>query len=463
MKEKLKNKILLISPDAPGIIVAPPLGLGFLASSLMQNGYSVEIIDMAIDNFNMEKLVKKIKNEKIEIIGFTTITPAVNSVIVIIDFIKKHLPWLKIIIGGPHASILPLETFNLSRNIDFLVIGEGEKVILKIVDFITEKGNLKDVSGIIYRENGKKVFKEGSNFLNNLDEVPISARELMKFYRYSNLMFSFKKPVTSMIISRGCPYQCIYCSKPVTGSKVRERSVESVIKEIGFLKKHFDLNELVFYDDVFTFNKHKVITLCEEIIKNKFNIIWKCETRVNLVDEDLLKLMKKAGCYLIAYGIEAGTQKILDYLKKGITLEQARNAINLTKKSGIKTQGYFMIGVPTENEKDIIQTIEFAKSLPLDICQFSIATPYPGTELFEIAKERGLVFDSSRLIYSASKLNEIISLCDLSPILLRKLLKKAYREFYFRPYFIMRNLKTLNYPNLKYILSGFKHLVRAIS
>lgn len=461
--EKKTNNILLVNPFVPGIVLAPPLGLGFLATFLAKNNYNVKIIDLAIDKLSLEKLSGRIKNEEIGIVGITMITPAVNEVMKIIDFLKTESPDLKIVVGGAHASIRPIETFNLNKNIDFLVIGEGEKALLEIANFINRIGNFDNAQGIAYRDNEKTIFKEGINYLDDLESFPVLDRKLIEFHKYSNLMFSSKKPVTSMMISRGCPYMCIYCSKPVTGSRVRERRVESVIEEIRMLKEQYCVKELVFYDDVFTFNRNKVIKLCEEMINNGFDISWKCETRVNLVDEELLKTMKNAGCYLIAYGIESGTQKMLNYLKKGITLEQVRNAINLTKKVGIKTQGYFMIGVPTENEEDIIQTINFAKSLPLDICQFSIATPYPGTELYDIAKERGITVENSKLIYSTSRENEIVSLCDLSPEVLKSLLKKAYKEFYLRPAFLMKKISELNFSNLEHNINGLKNLVKVMN
>ncbi|GAG26856.1 unnamed protein product, partial [marine sediment metagenome] len=234
------------------------------------------------------------------------------------------------------------------------------------------------------------------------------------------------------------------------------------LKEIELLIEKYKIKEIIFYDDTFTLNRERIIRLCQLLIEKNLNIKWKCETRVNLIDEELLQLMKEAGCYLIGYGIESGNQRILNILKKGITIEQVEKAVRITKKAGIETLGYFMFGIPGETEKEIKETINFAKSLNLDFAQFSIATAYPGTELYQIAKSSGKVpKDWESSFYALAGQGKILSLCELPPPTLKNYLKIAYRSFYLRPSFLFHKLiKIRSFGTLKYYWQGLKLLFK---
>jgi radical SAM superfamily enzyme YgiQ (UPF0313 family) len=299
------------------------------------------------------------------------------------------------------------------------------------------------------------------NFIENLDSLPIPSRELIDMKKYSAHLKTQNTPATTIMTSRGCPFQCIYCSKPITGSKLRSVSPENVIKEIEHLINNYGIKEIIFYDDSFTLDRERAIKICDLIIQKNIRIKWQCETRVNLVDEGLLKKMKQAGCATIAYGIESGSNRVLNILKKGITTEQIKTAVGMTKKAGIQTIGYFMLGIPGETEKEITQTINFAKSLSLDFAQFAIATAYPGTELYQMAKEQNkLTNDWSKSIYALGG-KPTVSLSEIDIDKLYKYAKKAYHEFYFRPKYILNRIKKIKSPkNLIYNLRGLKTLIK---
>ncbi len=453
-------KILLINPPGKTSFIAPPLGLISLAASLRDSSHHPKILDYLIEDFNQDSLFKNV--QEFDLIGITSVSPHINNALGLARLIKKEFPNKIIVLGGAHASLLPKETIENNPSINFLIRGEGEIRIIQLIEYIQGKRKLEELDGIAFKKDGKIINIEPKEFIQNLDNLPMPAYDLIPFEKYSLYLQSQFQPAITMLTSRGCPFNCIYCSKPVFGSSIRTRSPESVLKEIIFLKENYNIKEIIFYDDSFTLKKEKITKLCQLIIKNNIKINWKCETRVNLVDQELLNLMKKAGCYMICYGIESGNQKILNILKKGITLEQIEKAVNITKKAKIKILGYFMIGIPEETEKNIKETIKFAKKLNPDYAQFSIATAYPGTELYQIAEKQGKITkDFSSGFYALTKQKKIISLCNIKPKILQKYLKGAYYSFYFRPSYIIQRIYNIkSFDDLIYNLKGLKSLLK---
>jgi len=453
-------KILLISPPGKTSFVSPPLGLMYLAASLRKAGHQPIILDFLLEKFDQNSLFRTI-SQGIGIIGISVVTPLINNAISLADLIKKKFPEKIIVFGGPHPSLLPKETLENCQSIDFIVKGEGEERLNFLIGYLEGKRKADELDGIAFRKEGKIIDLPVKKYIENLDDLAFPARELVPIEKYSKFLASREKPATTLITSRGCPFHCIYCSKPIFGNTFRGRSPENVLREIEFLKEKYKIKEIIFYDDSFTLNKERIIKLCQLIIEKKLNIKWKCETRINLVDEELLRLMKGAGCYLIAYGIESGSQKNLNVLKKEITVEGVKRAIRITKKAGIETLGYFMIGIPGETEKEIKETINFAKNLNLDFAQFSIATAYPGTELYEIAQSQEKIpKDWSESFYALTG-KVSFSLCDVPPEKVYSYLKKAYFSFYFRPKYIFNKVKKIRSINdVFYYLKNLKNLLK---
>ncbi|MBU4223044.1 MAG: B12-binding domain-containing radical SAM protein [Euryarchaeota archaeon] len=382
-------KTILINPPQNTKYPQPPLGLASIAAVLEQKGHLVEIIDANALQLSDREIVMKVKGA--DVIGITAMTPAINSAIKIAKEIKREDPEQTIILGGPHATILPEETLNKAPQIDMIVRGEGEKTMWELFDALENNKDLQNINGLTFRNNGIRSTPSQPSIV-DLDNLPFLAYHLLPIHKYKlHPPHGRKLPYMAMMTSRGCPYNCIYCSKPIFGQKFRAQSPERTVDEVEYLIDKFKIKEIVFYDDSFTLNKNRIFQLCEEIHKRKIDIIWSCETRVDLVNEELLKAMKKAGCYMIAYGIEAGNQMILNNLRKKITTEQIRSAIDLTHKAGIQSVGYFMLGSPWETPATIRETVDFTKSLKLDFAQFSVMIPFPGTDIFELYMKSGHV------------------------------------------------------------------------
>jgi len=424
-----------------------PLGLAYLASVLREKNYDVTLIDAEPLRFTSSDLKSHLKHHQYDFIGMGFMTPMYLCAKDVIKIIKKTAPKSKLIVGGPHITQMPALTMKENHSIDFGVIGEGEITLVELLDAIINKKDFGTVQGIIYRKGGDLKMTLPRPFINDLDSIPMPARDMLPMEKYVPTPTYYRKlPSYIMLISRGCPYRCVYCSK-IFGSTIRYHSVKRIIEEMEELISVYGAKEIIFRDDTFTVNKKLIANLCHEIIKKNIHkkISWMCMTRVNLVDEHILRLMKKAGCWSIHFGVESGTQRLLDLIQKGITLEQVRSAFRLTRKIGIQTKAFFMLGLPTETVEESLATIRFAREIDPDGVQFTITVPYPGTKLYEIAKNDGTLksfkwedyqtwagWTNKHLVYIASNRQEQE---------LKDLQKRALIDFYLRPKIIFRIIK----------------------
>jgi len=406
-------KVLLIYPktekQAP-VDPRPPLGLAYIASSLELDGHDVMIEDMYSMRTTMDQLTSNAKKFNPDIVGISAITPYITSANEIAKQIKEHFD-VPIIVGGPHPSSLPENTLRDYPSFDIAVRGEGEETMRELVNSLEGESKLSHVKGITYRE-GKIVSNPDRSLIENIDDIPFPAWHLLKMDSYFRLTARVltDKNGFSIITSRGCPGRCKFCDSHVVWTRrYRARSPTNVVDEIEQLYDKYDVGFMMFWDDTFIVDKRRAIEICNQIIGRGIDIKWECLGRVNLVNKEVLAKMKEAGCNTIYYGIESGSQEVLDYINKGITLEQAKNAIKITKKAGIRTSAYFMIGFPSETEEDIRKTIEFNKRLPLDEHDtFSILTPFPGTELHKIMKDEGLLLNEDWDMYYNRRADEVL-------------------------------------------------------
>lgn len=421
-----------------------PLGIAYMSSGLLKEGHEVKIIDAPSVNFDNDDVLREVDKFEPDFVGMTALTTIIHRVIELSKKIKELYPDVTLGIGGPHATILPNETLR-ETNADFVLVGEGE---LTIKDVLKNLKNLKKNEVII----GKPV--------KNLDSILFPARQLLPMERYMALPNNYKRSpnVVNMIASRGCPFKCTYCCKDIYGEKYRVRSINNVIEEINHLIKNYKTAEIAFWDDIFTMKKKWVMELCEKMIKDKIDITWSCETRVNLVDREMLNLMKKAGCWNIFYGIETADQQLLDNIEKGVTINQIRKAIDLTKQSGIEIRGSFMVALPGETPELARKMIKFAIELDPDYAQFSITTPFPGTKLYNEFSKWG------NLSKNFNEYNE------WSPVFvpfgyknaeeIKKIHREAFRKFYFRPtYFLKRLMKIRTLKDIKRNITGMRMLL----
>lgn len=426
-----------------------PLGLAYLAAAIKKEGHHVEIIDCTLRNFEQEKLDKKLQERNWGLIGITMLTPTYLRAKETIKDIKKKIN-SKIVVGGPHATIFPKQTMEETPEIDYAVIGEGEITTVELIKALEGKKDINEVRGIAYMEKGEIRINGIRPFIENIDEIELPARELLNMKEYVPAPTYYKKlPSYVILTSRGCPFRCIYCSK-IFGNTFRFHSIERIIREMNILIEQYGAKEIIFRDDTFTINKEHVKNLCNEIIRLGLNkkIKWTCMTRVNLVDKELLDLMAKAGCWSIHYGVESGSQRLLDLIQKDITLEQVKQAFKWTKEVGIEIKAFFMLGLPTETKEESTRTIEFTKEVDPDWIQVTITVPYPGTRLYELAKNDGTLksfkWENYQTWAAWSDKELVYTPAGRDAEEIKALQKKAMRSFYFRPKFIIKQLKNIN-------------------
>jgi radical SAM superfamily enzyme YgiQ (UPF0313 family) len=446
--------VLLINPPRENEIIGnnpviiekergfnPPLGLLSLAAYLEKySQHNVSVIDAQVDKIRYDDLSARISAAKPDVIGLTTMTLTLIDVIKTIVIAKKTTPHVKIVLGGPHVHLFPNETIKLPH-VDYLVLGEGEKTFKDLLDYIDDALQLRKIPGLVLEDDGKIINTGIRPPINNLDELPFPARHLVPYKKYNSLLTK-GKVVTTIFTSRGCPFKCSFCDRPHLGKAFRARSAENVVDELEECTR-MGIHEFLFYDDTFTVNKKRVIDICDEIIKRKLDIGWDIRTRVDTIDEAIIKHLKKAGCQGIHYGIEAGTTKVLKILNKGITIDQAKRVFNLTRKYSIPILAYFMIGNPTETINDIYETFEVMKELDPDYVHLTILTPFPGTKLYVDGLESGVIkkdywrefAENPTADFQAPHWDELLSRKELN-----RLLIQGYRNFYLRPSYVFKRL-----------------------
>ena len=424
-------KILFINPPARQreyqSIVVPPLGLLYVATYLKKAGYDVRIKDAFAEGMDWGAYQKYVEGEKPDILGIGGMTPVIDTTFKAIKIARPHCR--QIIMGGPHLSLYRQQVFAQCPEVDFGVVGEGEESALALINALAQGSSPDGLEGVITRNSSNPERKT----ISDIDALPLPDRSLFpnQFYRYPLLKY---RKVTTMMTSRGCPYGCTFCDKSIFGSEWRSRSVDSVLDELDEIVNAHKIQSVIFYDDLFTVNKDRVIGICEGILRKGYKISWKCEGRFNLVDFDVMKLMKRAGCQIIAYGVESANQAGIDYLNKKTTVEQIIRAFDLTRKAGIQTMAYFILGIPVETFEDELKTIDLAKAIKATYAQFSILSPYYGTRVYDDAIKKGWYAEVDAHNPMDKDLKRPVILSDnWDEQKLQRILKVAHREFYLRP------------------------------
>lgn len=366
-------KILLVSPNFGSDAGRPLLGLAYIAS-VIESKHIVHILDLALYSENLDKLDSFLDEFNPEVVGITCYTLTYPTSMSIANHVKKRGKNIITIMGGVHPTIRPDDCIN--EDVDFVVRGEGEETFPEILDYLEGIGELSNIKGISYKRDGNNTHNSPRPTLTDLNKYPFPARHLLELDKYS-------QPIITIMTSRGCPFNCIYCCRAVMGKKYTAQTPERVIEEIKEAMKTSKHTHILFVDDLFTFDKKRVEEICKLIILNNINITWSCSSRVTSVDKELLELMKKAGCTRIGFGVESGDDKILKSLRKGVTVEQTRKTFRDCKEVGIETAAFFMIGAPEDTRETVLKTIDFAIELdPINV-SWSIVTPFPGTGLWE--------------------------------------------------------------------------------
>lgn len=427
-------KILLIYPPVTRETPPLPHGIAYVAAVLLGQGCSVEIWEIQIKGWNKDEVVERLKSANYDVVGISGIVTQYGYVKWLTQVIKEIDKDKKVIVGGSVSSSIPRLILERTQ-VDIAAIGEGEETAVELLDRIAQDKDLNDVRGIWYKQNGKIIVNPPRPRIDNLDSIPYPAYDLLDMQAHFNLASNkvltkliSQGNIMGMITSRGCPYHCTYCYRNF-GQKVRYRSIENIIDEIKLYNKKYNAKRIIFQDEIFTLNKVRVKEFCHKLKREKIGIRWGCVTRVDHMDRDLISSMKSAGCRWLSFGIESGSQKMLDEMKKGATPMQAKKALSLAREFGIELSPSMMIGMPGEDEETVNETIKFCKDTRTFIRKFFFVTPYPGTELYQYAKAKNLIKEEESFIESLKNAYDFtINLTKLSDEKLKELKRKAEIE-----------------------------------
>jgi radical SAM superfamily enzyme YgiQ (UPF0313 family) len=433
---------------------SPSIGLLTLAATLRRDGYRPQIIECDILNLTTRQAAEKIILQKPDFVGFTLFTVGVFSAVTIAEEIKKALPEVPIILGGPHLSSLGRETLERFQVFDFAIIGEGEVALRNLLEALQADKSLDQVPALLYRQNGQIKLSSVHSPVIELDKLPLPAWDLLpgfpKIYR-SAIFDHPQAPVATFCASRGCPFTCHFCDNSTFDRRTRYHSPDYVLKVMELLQNTYGVRHIQFVDDLFMASRPRVKEICERLIEKKSTLTWSCSSRVDTINKDLLGLMKQAGCWEISFGLESGSDELLRKMKKSIHIEKSYGVINWAKEVGIRTKGLFILGYPGENMRTITQTKEFLQRIPLTILNLSKFSPYPGSPIYED------LYGSKLRAEDWSRMNSMNFIWESDEITHEEL-NKQYSEilgtFYKRP--------QVGWYYLKLMISHPKHLGRLL-
>jgi anaerobic magnesium-protoporphyrin IX monomethyl ester cyclase len=381
-----------------------PYGLAYVARYLLKAGHDVKVLDIDTRRYSRERVAEELKKYDCDVIGTGGIITVYKYLKWLIPEVRKAHPKAKIIVGGTLATSVPEVVLN-NLDIDFIVIGEGEITAPNLVNYLEKRKNpkvseLKKIKGIGFKHNNQVIITEPQELIDNLDKLDAPALDLFD----TRKIIDYLGGKMEILTERGCPFRCDFCYHQF-GYKSRRRSMEAVVKEMKFLSKKYNLTDFTLPDNLFVFNKNEVIKLIELLKKNKLNITFDASMRASLVTEELIQLLKKAGCTSLCFGFESGSQKVLNLMNKATTVEQMDRAIAIMEKNKMRYFGTFIIGYPGETKEDIDKTIEFCVR-HVHLAKPFFATPYPGTPLFERIKHR--IKDMDKFVESLGDARDLV-------------------------------------------------------
>ena len=437
-----------------------PLGLAYVAAVLERAGISFDLLDANALGMGMEDIIAHIRKKRPAAVGATVMTSMLAAGRHLADAVMNRPSPPLLIFGGPHATIAPEETIERG-GADICVRGEGEETVLDLMAHLGEgAGGWARVSGISFRDGGKVIHAHDRPLIRDLDSIPFPARHLLPMERYQTIHTGRKRFATIMT-SRGCPGKCMFCYRPF-GRNLRYRSLENVMEEVRELVERCRVEEISILDDAFTLDRERVVEFCEKVLSSGLRFAWRLGngTRVDLIDEELLRLMKKVGCYEVAFGIESGDDEVLRKIGKEITTAQVEKAFAAAKKVGMETIGFFMIGHPFDTIATMKKTIDFAIKLDPTYAQFTMSTPLPGTALWTWVQKHGRSLigdDVTKLDFLGTKPHYETDRFSAEDA--RRMYRLAYRRFYIRPRYIWRSLRRIRSLNdIIVLLKGMLYL-----
>ncbi len=418
----------------------PPLGLLCLATMAREKGFDASILDAAALQLGYRETVGAILEQAPGCVGITAVTISIAHAAELAARLKKADPGLVVMIGGPHLTALPGETMERYPQFDLGVVGEADHTIVELLEALESGRDLSQVKGLILRTPAGTAGTAPRERVGKMDELPMPAWELLPDLTryYCPPVHTLKRiPAALLVASRGCPGKCTFCDRSVFGNVLRAYSARYTFEMIKELYHRHGVREIQLRDDNFTAYRSRTLELCALLREARLDLVWTCAGRVDMVNPELLRAMKEAGCWQIWYGVESGSDEILARIMKNTTTRQVRDAVRMTRDAGISPCGFFMLGHPGETPATLESTIRFSRELPLDEAHFSFTTPFPGSWLYDHAEEHG-TFDRDW-----SRLNGWLPVFvprGLTAAALEAASKRAFRGFYFRPRIILSYL-----------------------
>ncbi|MEL7670421.1 radical SAM protein [Methanobacterium sp.] len=410
-------------------VVAPPLGIAYMAAVLEENNFDVSVIDASAMDMTWETLEEEIGENSPELVAITALTPTIEQALKTAQLVKKVCPDTVVVMGGYHPTFNYQELLEKDF-VDIVTIGEGEYTMLELAKTLENDGDLAEVKGIAFGN----VVTPPRPLIKDLDSLPFPALHLLPMDHYR--LLNMKTNVATMITSRGCPMQCSFCaSAALHGPKMRLRSPEKIVDEMEYLIKEYGVETIAFMDDTFTLYSKRVKQICAEIKKRNMDVLWGCTARVDTLSEEVLKEMREAGCITIFMGVESADQQVLDQVNKKTTVDKIKHAFEVSRKEKIRTIASVVLGMPGDTKESMGRTIKFVQELKPSYAIFSLATPYPGTRFYQQMKEKNLIKVKDWSKYTL--ISPIIDTMECSLEELRKIQSNAFRKFYLRPRYIL--------------------------
>ena len=429
------------------------LGMAYVAGMLRHHGFRVSVCDPQFFSRGLEDLRAYLEANRFDLIGIPCFTPTAYEVYEMASFCRGVLPEVKIVLGGGHPTLYPGKILDECLAADFSVYHEGESTMLELAGLLEKNAHpaaweLSAIKGLAWRNNPGVVVNERRPFIANLDELPRPAYELFPLQRYKIQPTAYKRlPTYTMLVSRGCPYHCTFCSGgKMLGKKMRYRSVPRVIEDMGYLIREHGARGFMFQDTSMPANRKWMLEFCDTLRREHIDVSWMCYARADHVDADLLKRMKEAGCFGISFGVESANQRSLDLIRKGLSVSRNIDSVGLALDLGYHVTATYILGLPGEDEEDVLNTIRLARRLSTHIAHFFLPLPYPETELFEQCREDGGLRDDfewrdfsmtnwKRLVYVNPRLG-LQKMLDLQ--------RRAITTYYTSPRVIWRNLRSID-------------------
>ncbi|MFQ6033201.1 MAG: B12-binding domain-containing radical SAM protein, partial [Candidatus Zixiibacteriota bacterium] len=435
----------LISANVPSFVEEergkyPPLGLLYIASYLREYGpkeAEVLVLDTVLEDMSHEDIEYYILKIRPDVVAIQTLTFTLIDSLHVARMTKKINPHIVTVLGGRQCDIFPEEVIRFDF-VDYVIQGEGEVAFTEFIKNLHDKSNLRKISGLVFKNNQRAIINR-PKVIKNLNQLPFPARELTDYRKYRFLLAK-NSLFTTLMTSRGCPYACSFCDEG--RRQFRTVSVSRVVDEIVTCKKKFGINAFFIFDSTFTISRQRVLDFCDDLIERKLDVIFDIRSRTDLVDDEILNKLRRAGCIRIQYGVESGNNAILKKIKKNITVDQIKSVMDKTRKYGFEILCDFMIGLPGEREKEIMDTINLSLNLPIDYAHFGIMIPYPNTEIYFDGIKRKLFGDYWRefSLHPTTNFEPKVWEEYFNKEQLIQFLSLAYSKFYKRPQYLFQQL-----------------------